>query len=166
MAETAGTIIKDALTEIVVLGGEASLNESEAQSAIRYLNRMMAALDADGIDLGFTEVTNLASPITVALGAMEGIVFNLAAKLWTQYSDGTPPPGELLFKASSGLETMRALAVNISPSMYPSTLPRGSGNESCGNWGRDHFFRDRQAEILAETTGSIGLETDTAEETP
>lgn len=165
MAETAGTVIKDALTEIVVLGAEASLNEADAQSAIRYLNRMMAALDADGIDLGFTEVTNLASPITVSPGAVQGMIFNLSALLWTQYEDGTPPPGELLLKAERGLETMRAIAVNISPSMYPSTLPRGSGNEGCNTFNRDHFFRDRQDEILAETTGSIGLETDTAEET-
>ncbi len=166
MAETAGTIIKDALTEIIVLGGEASLNESEAQSAIRYLNRMMAALDADGIDLGFTEVANLASPITTAVGSHQGILFGLSEVLWTQYSDGAPVPFELVQKAAADRETMRALAVNISPSMYPDTLPRGSGNEGCGNWGRDHFYRDRQAEILAETTGSIGLETDTAEETP
>ena len=165
MAETAESVIKDALTEIVVLGAEAPLEPADAQVAIRYLNRMMAAFDADGVDLGFTEVTTLASPITVALGAVEGIVFNLAARLWTQYADGQPTPGELLLKARDGLESMRAVAVTFGATEFPNTLPIGSGNED-DTITDNHFFADLQDDILAESTGSIGLETDTADETP
>lgn len=164
MAETAETIIKDALTEIVVLGGEAPLEATEAQGAIRYLNRMMAALDAKGIDLGFTEVTNLASPITSPLGAAEGIVFNLAAKLWTQYNDGAPVPTELFLKARDGIDTMLALAVSFGATEFPSTLPIGSGNQD-STFTNQRFYPDLQDDILAESTGSIGLETDTADET-
>lgn len=166
MAETAETIIKDALTEIVVLGAEAPLEASDAQSAIRYLNRMMASFDAKGIDLGFTEVTSLASPVTVPLGAVDGMVFNLAARLWTQYYSESPIPGDLLLKARSGADSMMALAVSMGPTQYPSTLPIGSGNQdNTGGIGCNNFYPDLQDEILAESTGSIGLETDTADET-
>jgi hypothetical protein len=165
MAETAETIIKDALVEIVVLGGEASLGPSEAQTAIRYLNRMMAALDAKGIDLGYTTVTNLASPITTAEGTHEGMVMGLAERMWTQFSDGQPVPFELTQKAKDGIDTMRVLAVTIGAAEFPSTLPIGSGNEGC-NHGHHKFYPDLQDNILAESTGSIGLEEDTADETP
>lgn len=165
MIDTAGTVIKDALFEITVQGVEAPIEPSEAQGAVRYLNRMMASLDARGIDLGFTDVTNLASPITVPLGAVEGMIFLLATRLWTQYSDGSPIPSDLVQKANEGIKAMLALAVRVGPTQFPSTLPIGSGNEQSAH--RDsHFYPDLQDEILAETTGSIGLETDTADETP
>jgi hypothetical protein len=164
MAETAETVIKDALTEIVVLGGEAPLESNDAKGAIRYLNRMMATFDAEGIDLGFTEVTNLASPITVALGAVEGIVINLAARLWTQYSDGSPVPVELVLKARETKEAMRDIAVTFGATEFPNTLPIGSGHQE-GSFRNDRFYSDLQEDILAESTGSIGLETDTADET-
>jgi P22 tail accessory factor. len=160
MAETAETVIKDALTEIVVLGAEAPLEAADAQVAIRYLNRMMTALDADGVTLGYTEVSTLKDQITVASGAIEGMVFNLALKLWTQYSDGQPPPGELMLKAREGLKTMRMIGVSIGVTEFPATLPIGSGNETYST--RDsHFYPDLQDTILAETNGSISLEDST-----
>ena len=164
MAETAESVIKDALIEIVVLGAEAPLEPVDAQGAVRYLNRMMAAFDAEGIDLGYTEVTTLASPITVALGAVEGMVFNLAKRLWTQYADGQPVPGDLLLKARDGLESMRAVAVSFGATEFPNTLPIGSGNQT-ETFTNQRFYPDLQDDILAESTGSIGLETDTADET-
>ena len=160
MADTAGDLIKDALTEITVLGAEAPVEAVDAQSGIRYLNRMMAAFDADGIDLGYTEVTNFNSVITVPAGANAGMVAQLAAMLWDQYADGQPLPSTLLARAISGKNTMRNLAVTVGATEFPNTLPIGSGNEWDG--GRiNHFYPDLQDDILAESTGSIGLEEST-----
>lgn len=161
--ETAGAIIQDALNEIVVLGAEAPVEATDAQSAIRYLNRMMAKLDAEGVELGYTEVATFADPITVPTGAVEGMVFNLALRLWTQYSDGEQPPMELVMKADDAMSVMFQLGVNIGATEYGSTLPTGSGNKTFGTNG-DRFYDDLQDDILAETSGSIGLETDTAGE--
>ena len=160
MSETAGDIIKDALFECTVLGAEAPVEASEAQGAIRYLNRMMAAFDADGIDLGYTEVTNLADVITVPAGANDGIVAQLAVRLWTQYTDDQPVPSELIARANSGKASMRNIAVTVGQTEYGDTLPIGSGNKSSGDWS-DHFYPDLQSTILAESNGSIGLEDDT-----
>lgn len=158
--EKAGDIIKDALTEITVLGAEAPVEPTDAQAAIRYLNRMMAALDADGIDLGYTEVDSFADNMTVPAGANEGIVSLLGLKMWTQYSDGQPPPPVLVASVRSGLNTLRVLAVTVGATEFPNTLPIGSGNEGDSTFD-NHFYADLQDTILAETTGSIGLEEST-----
>lgn len=160
MAETAGDLIKDALGEITVLGAEAPVEAADAQAGIRYLNRMMAAFDADGIDLGYTEVTGLANLITVPAGAIAGMVSQLGVMLWDQFSNGEPVPSTLLARAISGKNTMRNIAFTISATEFPSTLPIGSGNE----WdsGRiNHFYPDLESTILAETNGSVGLEDST-----
>lgn len=162
MAETAGDIIKDALGEITVLGAEAPVEAVDAQAGIRYLNRMMAAFDADGIDLGYTEVNGLADDITVPAGANAGMVSQLAVMLWDQFSNGEPVPSTLLARAISGKNTMRNIAVTVGASEYPDTLPIGSGNE--GDYsGYNHFYPDLESTILAETNGSIGLEEETVE---
>lgn len=159
--ENAGDIIKDALTEITVLGAEAPVEAADAQGAIRYLNRMMASLDAKGIDLGYTEVSGFGDSITVPAGAVEGMVFLLATRLWTQYSDGQPLPSSLVVSARSGVDAMRVLGVNIGQTEFPSTLPIGSGNEGDGVFSSNHFYEDLQDDILAESTGSVGLESST-----
>ena len=161
MAETAGDIIKDALFEITVLGAEAPVEPTDAQGAIRYLNRMMAAFDADGIPLGYTEVSSFADLMTVPAGAIAGMVAQLAVMLWDQFSEGQPAPSTLLARALSGKNTMRNLAVTIGSTEYPSTLPIGSGNEGDGTFRTDHFYPDLESTILAETTGSVGLEEST-----
>ena len=159
--EKAGDIIKDALFEITVLGAEAPVEAVDAQSGIRYLNRMMAAFDAEGIDLGYTEVIGFASDITTPAGASEGMVAQLAVRLWDQFSDGQPVPSTLLARAIRGKETMRVLAVTVGATEYPSTLPVGSGNEGDSTYSNNHFYPDLQDELLAESTGSIGLEEST-----
>lgn len=160
MAEKAGDIIKDALIEITVLGAEAPVEAVDAQAGIRYLNRMMAALDAEGVDLGYTEVDSFADDVTTPTGAYEGIVAMLAARLWRQYADEVTIPQDLLARARNGLETLKALAVDAGQMEYPDTLPIGSGNED-DTYRSGHFYPDLESTILAETTGSIALEEST-----
>ena len=161
MAEKAGDIIKDALTEITVLGAEAPVEPTDAQGAIRYLNRMMAALDARGIDLGYTEVNSLGDTITVPAGANEAMVYLLALRLFNQYSeDGAAVPVILAQNARDGLKTLAQIAVNIGATEYPDTLPIGSGNEEESRR-TSHFYADLQDTILAEVGGSVGLEEST-----
>lgn len=160
--ETAGDIVKDALSEITAYGAEASIEAVDSQLAIRYMNRMMAAFSVDGIDLGYTNVDSLGDDITVADGAIEGIVAQLAVRLWDQFNeDAMPVPPTLLARANSAKETMRGIAVNIGASEFPNTLPIGSGNEGT-TLNDNHFYSDLEEEILAESNGSLGLEDSTA----
>jgi hypothetical protein len=130
MAETASTVIRDALQEILVQASEQPITASEGQDAMRLLNRMMAAWKSDGLDLSYTDVDSLNDAITVADGAIDAIVLNLAIKLAPQYD--RPVSQTLYTNAKNAMNAVRKIAVTITETEFPSTLPYGSGNESLG----------------------------------
>ena len=72
---------------------------------------------------------------------------------------GEITPG-LIVAASDGLKAMRRLGQIIVSTAYPSNLPIGSGNEWSSR-NTSHFYPSQEAEILSETTGAIGLESNT-----
>ena len=121
----------------------------------------MLALDAEGISLGYTEVDSLGDDVTIPTGALRGLIANMAIEVAPDYG-GEISPG-LLAAAAAGLRAMRRLGQRIPTSAFPSTLPIGSGNEGEIMRVTSHFYSDQEAEILAETTGAIGLESDTNE---
>ena len=157
MAETASSVIIDALTDLVVQADEADLQPSEIQTSIRYLNRMMFRLDAMGINLGYTEVNSLSDTITVAAGAIDGIVANLALSLAPQFDAIITP--DLRLRAMDGLDAMRKLTRDIQPMALPCTFPLGSGNEVNGDDRK--FYPCPDGSILTETDRNILLEVDT-----
>ena len=160
MATTA-QVIKASLQRILVQASEAPIEASESVDFIFAMNNYMLALDASGVTLGYTVVDDLGDEITIPTGALRGLIANMAIEVAPDY-DGVVSAA-LQQAAAQGLETMRQLGVSIGQTHFPPTLPRGSGNE--GSHGRfvDHFYPDAEAEILAETTGAIGLETGTEE---
>lgn len=154
MAETAQAVITDALGEILVSSAEQSIESFEMSQGIRYLNRMMLAFDAQGIALGYTVVSTPSDTITVAPGAIEGIVFNLAIRLAKSFGMQVTP--ELFTDAKSGLDAMRRLGVRIEPSQLGGTLPIGSGNED--DFTDAKFYPEVQPDVLTEDNGNILLE--------
>lgn len=159
---TAAQAINAALKRILVQGAEVDLQPDEYQDAIFAMNNYMLALDADGVTLGYTEVSDLGDNITIPAGALRGLIANLAIEIAPDYN-GIISEG-LRNAALEGEKVMRKLGQSITATKYPSTLPIGSGNESCG-WERiSHFYPgEDENQILAETTGAISLETDTNE---
>jgi hypothetical protein len=155
---TVAQVIKASLQRILVQASEADLEPDEYQDAIFALNNYMLALDADGITLGYTEVSNLADEVTVPPGALRGIIANLAIEVSPDYN-GTISQG-LVAAAQAGMASMRKLGVGIPMTALPCTLPIGSGNEY-NNFNLSHFYDCSEEEILAETTGSIALEIST-----
>lgn len=127
MAETASTVIRDALQEILVQASEQPISASEGQDAMRLLNRMMAAWESNGIDLSYTAVDSLNDAITVVDGALDAIVLNLAIKLAPQYD--RPISQGLFLNAKNAMDAVRKIAVVIPDTALPATLPYGSGNE-------------------------------------
>jgi hypothetical protein len=159
--ETAADVIKSALQEILVQASEAPIQADEAQTAIKYLNRMMSKLAASGINLGYTRVSNLGDPITVPDGAIDGMVSNLAVRLFPQFSSpGTQIDQILVMAARDGMDTLEQLGVNIGPTSYPDTMPIGSGNEWDRSWG-NHFYTDDENPVLTEQGGFISVESGT-----
>jgi len=162
MTETAETIIFDALQLLGIQGDEEPIEAPMAQTAIRVLNRMMDSFAAEGINLGYTTVTDLSTPITVPLGAVRGMISNLAVELAPTYiTSGIPASVAAL--AANGKFVMQQLAVDIGATEYPNTLPRGSGND-LPDYTKQHFYPDLEDDILAESPGSIGTESGTYED--
>lgn len=158
---TAEQAVKAILQKILVQASEAPIEASEAQDVIFTMNNYMLDLDASGVALGYTEVTNLGDTITIPTGALRGLIYNVAIEVAPEFN-GTVT-ATLAKIAAESLQTMRKLGQSIGKMQYPSTLPIGSGNESHGAFRVNHFFPDQEAAILAETTGCISLEVSTNE---
>ena len=154
---TAGQLVTQILNEILVRESESPMQADEVQDVIFNMNVYMLAQSANGINLGYTSVSDTGDTITVPDGALMGIIANVAIMMAPTFS-ATVSPG-LITKAQVGMRAMRKLGVSMSESEYPSTLPIGSGNEQ--NWRDDHFYTDQESNILLESGGSIGLEEST-----
>lgn len=155
---TVAQVAKASLQRILVQASEAELQPDEYQDFIFAMNNFMLALDADGVTLGYTEVTDLGDDVTIPTGALRGLIANMAIEVAPDYN-GVITPG-LQIAAAEGLAVMRKLGQRTPTSRYPCTLPIGSGNE-VDDTNIRHFYPDEEAEILAETTGAIGLEAET-----
>ena len=155
---TAADIVKQILNEINVRQSEAPIEADEAQDTIFTMNAYMLAQAANGINLGYTEITNLADTITIPDGAILGLVGAVAIMMAPTF--GAEVSQALVMKAKIGTNAMRKLGVSMSEAEYPSTLPFGSGNEHSG-YDYDRFYRDQESTILKESGGSIGLEDST-----
>lgn len=153
---TVAQVAKASLQRILVQADESALSPSEYSDFIFAMNNFMLSLDAEGIQLGYTEVSTLADEVTIPVGALRGLIANMAIEVAPDYN-GVVSEG-LVIAASQGLRAMRLLGQSMGATEFPSTLPTGSGN-----WGyqTDTFYEDLESEILAESTGSISLETST-----
>ena len=157
---TAAQVTKASLQRIVVQASEADLEPDEFQDAIFAMNNYMLALDAQGVTLGYTEVLDLGDEVTIPVGALRGLIANLAIEIAPDYN-GIISQG-LVVAAEAGYKAMLHLGNRIGATKFPSTLPIGSGNEDTTYLNR-HFFPGLEAQILAETSGAIGLEISTNE---
>ena len=137
--ETASDIIRDALIELTVQAQEQTIPAVDLETGIRYLNRMMQALDADGVKLGYTLVKSSNDALTVPAGAYEGMMFNLALRLASGFDVDVKP--SLAQQARESRKTLYKLGVTINKMNYPSSLPVGSGTESDAYY-ENHFFSD------------------------
>jgi len=160
MTTKVNEVVIDALEDLVVQADEAPIEPSEAAAAIRVLNDMMFMWAARGIDLGFTEVNDMGDVMTVPAGAIFGIKAALAISLAGKYE--VPIPESVLQKAKAGWEAILNLSVEIAAVEYPSTLPKGSGNDY-PSYSSSHFYSEPDSTILTETGGSVALEDDTEE---
>jgi hypothetical protein len=152
--ETADVVIKDILQEILVQANEQQVEAVDFQFVVRYMNRYMAQLSIT-TPLGYTKVSKPTDYITIADGALNGLIFNVALRIVTSYD--IQPGQMLLMNAKDGLETMRKISRNKVKTKHPSTLPIGSGNEDYLNYSRFYAGVDEDA-LLTEQNGNILLE--------
>ena len=140
MSETAQSLVSDTLQELLVNSAEQAIPAVDFLTCVRFLNRWMAQQDADGIKLGYTEVSGPEDAITVPAGAINGIIYNVALQLSTTYAVVVTP--EL---------AMIKLGSPIQNTHYTSNTPRGSGNYN--DTFSDFNFYDGCCEDDAATCG-------------
>jgi len=146
---TAKSLVSDILQELLINSAEQAIPAVDFQTGVRYLNEYMAMQDADGIKLGYTELTNPDDTVTVPAGAIMGIKTNVALELATTYDVVVTP--ELARRAANGLNVMIKLGSPIIGSKYTSNTPRGSGNDN--DTFSDYNFYDGCCEDDAATCG-------------
>lgn len=145
----AGELISDALEEILVNQDESPEEPSDVQSAIRAMNRMIAAWN---YPLGYTVVDNVDDEVTVIAAAEEAIVKNLAIRLAPQFDAIVTL--DLKNAAKGALASLRRIVIVVGEASYPSRLPVGSGNQHHNRT----FYPPSDAELVQEEGGSIILE--------
>lgn len=151
--ETARDVIIDALDDISVHMDEGTLGASDARTGLKGINRIMATLLANGVDLGFTKLEHISDSITIPEGAVDALVSLLAYRLWPKYR--TPQPSiEVLSNARSGTKQLYRMGVTVTASEYSGNLPTGSGNSQPGDT-YDTFYTDSDDTDTDTDTDSI-----------
>ncbi len=137
---TATKIITRALTRLGIRASETSIEPDELSDGLDMLNDMLSNWEEAGYGLGFSPVSNLTDEVRVPRGSNAAIIDSLAIMLAPEYS--RPISAALAAAAKLSLENMRTATVFIGDVDYPSTLPRGSGNE-CDGWINETFFPEK-----------------------
>jgi len=149
---TAGDIANSALKRILVQASDAPLEADEYADFIEAMNNYMAALEAEGVKLGYTPVDNVADSVTVPPGALRGLIANLAIEVAPDF--GGSISASLVGQARSGMQAMRLLGQSRILGAFPSNLPVGSGVEDEG-WDSDHFYQNQVSGLLTLSGNSL-----------
>lgn len=137
----AKVIIERAFYEVVQ--SKYNIEPVDLNDGLRYLNRFMSRIDAQGIALGYTRLSSIDDDVTVPATVILAMVKNLAKLMWPQYNTSQLNP-LIKIGAQRGLDAMRSQAITqINPAQFPATLPRGSGNFT-GNFD-DKFYTNSQS---------------------
>ena len=152
---TALEVVRDALEDLIVLASESPIEAPDSNAALRYLNDYVLDLEGNGIDLGWTVLTNLGesiamSNVTKPTQCVRGLKANLAAELCAKFGVALSP--ELAARADSGHKTLAKLGITKPSALnYPPTLPVGSGNWDSSGWA-SHFGGDEVDSSVTTTT--------------
>lgn len=121
---TATELVTAAFGKILVRSADVPLEADELQDGISQLNRMMDAWNYS--TLGYTTVTSGSDTLTVPGYAEDGMIFGLAERLAPDYGAALTP--EFNNAKKQAMKDLKKRVITIGRAPYPSTLPRGSGN--------------------------------------
>lgn len=99
-------VIRDALGHLGVIDAHSAPSATDTRDAMKALNRMMNAWEADGLSVGWLDVTEPAQEMPTPIEADEAIGANLAVRLAPKYGQTVDPV--LASLAMQGEASMRA----------------------------------------------------------
>lgn len=98
-------IVSRALRLLRIIDPNESPEAEQMAGAIEALNGMMRRWEANGLSLGWSDVTDQADIVPAPDEAIDAIVFNLATKLRPEY--GVPLEPDVYINADQGLGALR-----------------------------------------------------------
>ncbi len=121
-------IVLDLLTPAAksfgLIGETDQLSAEQGSTGVRKLNRLMAELAEDGVDLGYNPKTNTADTLELPLGHIAGIEAMVAERWSGDY--GLPVPPAVLETARDSRNRLLAQAIRVQIERATSnTLPAG-----------------------------------------
>lgn len=84
-------LIKDALATIQVINPVQSVSAADMQTGIRFLNRLMTRMEANGISMGWSGVSAPDEDLPLPSECELGIMYSLAITLAPQYGVDVMP---------------------------------------------------------------------------
>ena len=150
MAYTVQQTVEKALKESQILEAGGSVEDSDLEDAIIELNVMMFEEAINGLNVGFSEVSDAEDYVTVPIWAYGWVSYSLAIRLCGFY--GVDAPMTLVAKHDRATQAVEKMAVSNPETYYPSTLPTGYGSSTY--YRTSTFYGDQGANDLL--TGSNG----------
>ncbi|MCS4234414.1 packaged DNA stabilization gp4 family protein [Stenotrophomonas sp. BIGb0135] len=133
-----GEVIRDSLLLLRVLDAGEAPEAEDSQDAIRALNLMMTSMEAEGISIGWSNVSSPDDEMPCPFENEQGIAYLLATRLRPNY--GKPLDPDVIQGAREGMAAMAAqvASADYSRVTYPD-LPAGQG-QPWGAW-YEGFYR-------------------------
>lgn len=126
-------ILRDALGHLRVLDANEAVEAEDAAEGIRALNLMMRRWEANGIALGWADVSSPDDTLPVPAEAEEAIGYNLALRLRARY--GAQIDEDLIAAASAGKSALMADVAMADGFRIGYDLPRAESEHPYGNGG-------------------------------
>ena len=136
------TIVRDALSHLRVIDRAAALTAIDAvamQDGIHALNLMMRRWEADGVALGWTDVSDPTETLPLPAEAEEAVGYNLAVRLRARFGVSISP--DVVQLATDGLARLVAdVQANTYVRVCYDDLPMGTGQRDGDGW-REGYYR-------------------------
>lgn len=110
---TVAALVRDALQHLRVLDADEAPEGADMADAIRALNLMMRRWEANGLALGWADVSTPAETLPAPPEAEEAMGYNLAVKLRARYGVSIDP--DVIQLATDGLAVLRRDRMVASP---------------------------------------------------
>lgn len=107
------TLIARSLRLLRVIDRNEAPEEQEGEDAMLALNKMMRRWEANGLALGWSDISGIHDELPIPPEADEAVTFNLAKRLAPEY--GVVPDQEVLDTARQGLTDLRTDVKNVNP---------------------------------------------------
>jgi hypothetical protein len=153
----ASELIRDSLQDIGLVAAENPIDGEETVSAIRYLNRLMAAKVHLG--LGYTEVVSGGDDITTPEYSWEWMQKALAIRMAPRFGQ-LDSYAFLKADEKEAYSTVLLATQQIGPPQLSGNVPLGSGNGYLSNCSNS-FYTETDDGVLSETNQQIVVEDDT-----